>query len=196
MWLASCSPQATWAYYRRNKLGPVTLFQVKIHDSCCLPRLPAQARRQQCRRPRTAAHACLCRPPPQILRAVHANDEKYQEVVSHLINVGLLSGKYCRSLDSIVIEVLAPQCFAWLPGCLTWRLVDWLDVTCTGGAPDDALLPLPAAGAEVRRKGGFNGLWGATLKEVNDRMAQARELGGRWAGGLLGMRGRGWCRGR
>ncbi len=31
---------------------------------------------------------------------------------------------------------------------------------------------LPPAGTEVRQKGGFNGLWGATLKEVNDRMAQ------------------------
>ena len=39
-----------------------------------------------------------------------------------------------------------------------------------------AHLALALAGSEVRRKGGFNGLWGATLKEVNDRMAQ---FGGR-----------------
>ena len=27
------------------------------------------------------------------------------------------------------------------------------------------------SGTEVRRKGGINGLWGATLKEVNDKLA-------------------------
>ena len=35
--------------------------------------------------------AILC---TQILRFVHGNDEKYAEVVEHLINVGLLSGSY------------------------------------------------------------------------------------------------------
>ena len=28
------------------------------------------------------------------------------------------------------------------------------------------------SGSEVRRKGGFDGLWGSTLKEVNDKLAQ------------------------
>ncbi|GAB4823367.1 hypothetical protein N2152v2_010413 [Parachlorella kessleri] len=58
----------------------------------------------------------------EILRTVHADDDKYRAVVTHLIDVGLISGR------------------------------------------------------DVQLKGGFNGLWGATLKEVNDKMAQ---FGGR-----------------
>eukprot|EP00887_Chlorella_sp_A99_P001133 scaffold14.g1133.t1 len=72
--------EPTWAYYRRNKLQPITIFQ--------------------------------------ILKAVHADDVKYKAVVAHLIDVGLL------------------------------------------------------AHSTVRAAGGFNGLWGATLAEVNERMAQ------------------------
>jgi hypothetical protein len=53
--------QNTWAYYRRTKLAPITLFQ--------------------------------------ILRSMHSNDDKYKMVVTHLLDVGLLSGERPFWLD-------------------------------------------------------------------------------------------------
>ena len=119
--------QDTWAYYRRNKLGPITLFQargpgarggagrrgreraaplgqhmrhgpaggssVRASALCTLgsavatlftpTRSPA---------PRLPINLCPLTH-SQILRPVHSNDERYQAVVSHLIDVGLLSSE-------------------------------------------------------------------------------------------------------
>jgi hypothetical protein len=66
----------------------------------------------------------------------------------------------------------------WL--CLRPQCDSWRRPQHNSSVPFSYFRPphrlLCPAGADVRAKGGFNGLWGSTLKEVSDKMAQ---FGGR-----------------
>ena len=41
----------------------------------------------------------------QILRTVHADDDKYRAVVTHLIDVGLISGEEAVPSDALMTEL-------------------------------------------------------------------------------------------
>ncbi len=158
--------QATWDYYRRSKLSPITLFQVPIRPNptppssvlvivggpwlhlvaaIFLPSAHACSLSVELSVSRCCPEALAARAWPlrglhlwgassgkaaslnlfagttfchlQILRSVHADDEKYKAVVSHLIDVGLLSSERepapqqsLHGLESVLADLL---CQAW-----------------------------------------------------------------------------------